>query len=238
MSTVTVPPVERKPEIKRETAQHSSPGRSGAPAVRSRNPEARDQRIVREAEPEAGGEEPGDVCRRSGGGADDGVCHQGCDRRRWRRSSLAFRSPCGCGLPCCSPISRKPWRRRAAKRRPMPCARPRPTRWRGSFCPTTSLKWCRPRKLRAGDVVYCEAGYLIPGDGEVIEGVASVDESVITGESAPVIRESGGDRSAVTGGTKVLVGSHQDPDHLESGRDVPGPHDRAGRRRGAPEDAE
>jgi potassium-transporting ATPase ATP-binding subunit len=59
-------------------------------------------------------------------------------------------------------------------------------------------------QLRAGDVVYCEAGYIIPGDGEVIDGVASVDESVITGESAPVIRESGGDRSAVTGGTKVL----------------------------------
>src|SRR5579859_3131035 len=58
--------------------------------------------------------------------------------------------------------------------------------------------------LRAGDVVYCEACNLIPGDGEVIEGIASVDESVITGESAPVIRESGGDRSAVTGGTKVL----------------------------------
>src|SRR6266403_2456110 len=58
--------------------------------------------------------------------------------------------------------------------------------------------------LRAGDVVFCEAGYLIPGDGEVVEGIASVDESVITGESAPVIRESGGDRSAVTGGTKVL----------------------------------
>ena len=58
--------------------------------------------------------------------------------------------------------------------------------------------------LRAGDVVVCEAGDVIPGDGEVIEGVASVDESVITGESAPVIRESGGDRSAVTGGTRVL----------------------------------
>ena len=58
--------------------------------------------------------------------------------------------------------------------------------------------------LRAGDVVLCEAGDLIPGDGEVIEGIATVDESVITGESAPVIRESGGDRSAVTGGTKVL----------------------------------
>jgi len=59
-------------------------------------------------------------------------------------------------------------------------------------------------RLRAGDIVICEAGEQIPGDGEVIEGIATVDESVITGESAPVIRESGGDRSAVTGGTKVL----------------------------------
>src|ERR1700687_6473211 len=59
-------------------------------------------------------------------------------------------------------------------------------------------------KLRAGDVVVVIAGQFIPGDGEVIEGVACVDESGITGESAPVIRESGGDRSAVTGGTKVL----------------------------------
>ncbi|MCP3063271.1 potassium-transporting ATPase subunit KdpB [Myxococcus sp. K38C18041901] len=58
--------------------------------------------------------------------------------------------------------------------------------------------------LRKGDRVVCEAGDLIPGDGEVVEGIASVDESAITGESAPVIRESGGDRSAVTGGTKVL----------------------------------
>ena len=58
--------------------------------------------------------------------------------------------------------------------------------------------------LRKGDVVYVAAGEFIPGDGEIIEGVASVDESAITGESAPVIRESGGDRSAVTGGTKVL----------------------------------
>ncbi len=59
-------------------------------------------------------------------------------------------------------------------------------------------------QLRQGDIVLVEAGDLIPGDGEVIEGVASIDESAITGESAPVIRESGGDRSTVTGGTRVL----------------------------------
>ncbi|MCG5220359.1 potassium-transporting ATPase subunit KdpB [Streptosporangium sp. KLBMP 9127] len=59
-------------------------------------------------------------------------------------------------------------------------------------------------ELRQNDIVVVEAGEIIPGDGDVIEGIASVDESAITGESAPVIRESGGDRSAVTGGTKVL----------------------------------
>ncbi|WP_158749808.1 potassium-transporting ATPase subunit KdpB [Acidobacterium sp. S8] len=64
-------------------------------------------------------------------------------------------------------------------------------------------------KLRVNDVVVVIAGELIPGDGEVVDGVASVDESAITGESAPVIRESGGDRSAVTGGTRVLS------DHLK-----------------------
>ena len=57
--------------------------------------------------------------------------------------------------------------------------------------------------LKQGDVVLVEAGDFIPSDGEVIEGIASIDESAITGESAPVIRESGGDRSAVTGGTRV-----------------------------------
>src|SRR5580692_4895726 len=59
-------------------------------------------------------------------------------------------------------------------------------------------------QLKPGDIVLVEAGDMIPSDGDVVEGIASVDESAITGESAPVIRESGGDRSAVTGGTRVL----------------------------------
>ncbi|HSO98539.1 MAG TPA: potassium-transporting ATPase subunit KdpB [Solirubrobacteraceae bacterium] len=76
----------------------------------------------------------------------------------------------------------------------------------------------RASELAKGDLVVVEAGELIPGDGTVIEGIASVDESAITGESAPVIRESGGDRSAVTGGTRVLsdrivVEITQEPGH-------------------------
>lgn len=68
----------------------------------------------------------------------------------------------------------------------------------------TSVKLTPAPGLRAGDVVLVEAGDLMPSDGEVIEGVASVNESAVTGESAPVIREAGGDRSAVTGGTQVV----------------------------------
>src|SRR5215469_10076142 len=68
----------------------------------------------------------------------------------------------------------------------------------------TGIEEVASSQLRVGDVVRVSAGHMIPGDGEVIEGVASVDESAITGESAPVIREAGGDRSAVTGGTRVL----------------------------------
>ena len=70
---------------------------------------------------------------------------------------------------------------------------------------TSGGEQCVPgSNLRTGDVVVVAAGEMIPGDGEIIEGIASVDESAITGESAPVIREAGGDRSAVTGGTRVL----------------------------------
>src|SRR5438105_1824129 len=80
-------------------------------------------------------------------------------------------------------------------RRETPAYRRRPD---GSIEETVSTD------LKAGDLVVVETGQMIPGDGEIIEGIASVDESAITGESAPVVRESGGDRSAVTGGTRVL----------------------------------
>ena len=70
--------------------------------------------------------------------------------------------------------------------------------------PTARSSRSRRATLAVGDECVVAAGELIPGDGEIIEGIASVDESAITGESAPVIRESGGDRSAVTGGTRVL----------------------------------
>ncbi|HVT95232.1 MAG TPA: potassium-transporting ATPase subunit KdpB [Bryobacteraceae bacterium] len=76
--------------------------------------------------------------------------------------------------------------------------------WAKRLTRTGTLEQVAASALRSGDTVLCDAGDLIPGDGEVIDGIATVDESVITGESAPVIRESGGDRSAVTGGTKVL----------------------------------
>ncbi|MBO0853147.1 MAG: potassium-transporting ATPase subunit KdpB [Nocardia sp.] len=75
--------------------------------------------------------------------------------------------------------------------------------WRSGDANSLEVEVAAP-ELRRGDYVVVEAGQVIPGDGDVIEGIASVDESAITGESAPVIRESGGDRSAVTGGTTVL----------------------------------
>ncbi len=93
-------------------------------------------------------------------------------------------------------------------------------------------------QLDLGDECVVTAGEVIPGDGDVIEGIATVDESAITGESAPVIRESGGDRSAVTGGTRVLSDEIVVRITAEAGRDVPRSHDRSGRGRRSPEDAE
>jgi potassium-transporting ATPase ATP-binding subunit len=90
--------------------------------------------------------------------------------------------------------------------------------------------------LKVGDVVVVEAGDIVPSDGEVIEGVASVNEAAITGESAPVIRESGGDRCAVTGGTQVLSRLDRGAHHRRGRLDFPRPHDQPGRGRRTAED--
>ena len=72
------------------------------------------------------------------------------------------------------------------------------------LCVGNKIETVSSSQLKKGDIFICEAGDTIPSDGEIIEGLASIDESAITGESAPVIREAGGDKSSVTGGTKVL----------------------------------
>ena len=86
----------------------------------------------------------------------------------------------------------------------MPCERPGPRPWQTACRSDGSTEKVPAEQLRKGELVLVSAGEIIPADGEIIEGVATVDESAITGESAPVIREAGGDRSAVTGGTRVL----------------------------------
>ncbi len=114
------------------------------------------------------------------------------------------RSRSGCGSRCCSPTSPKPWRRAAARRKPTRLRKARSETIANRIVDGGRTEQVPSSKLRAGDVVVVSAGEFVPSDGEIIEGVASVDESAITGESAPVIREAGGDRSAVTGGTRVL----------------------------------
>ena len=148
----------------------------------------------------ADGEESGHVRDHGGRGPNHGrYLHRD---RPCAASSRSLRS--GSGSPFSSPTSPKPWRKVAARLRPQRCAN---AHAKTHGAPPAQ----RPRRTSPGAVisrkatlVVCEAGDIIPADGEVIEGIASVDEAAITGESAPVIRESGGDRSAVTGGTRVL----------------------------------
>ena len=146
----------------------------------------------------------------------------------------------GSGSRCCSPTSPRPWPRAAARRRPPRCGapapRPRPSSWPRPRTATGARS--RRSTLKPGDLVLVEAGDLIPSDGEIVEGVASVDESAITGESAPVIRESGGDRSAVTGGTRVLSDQILVRITAAPGLDLHRPHDRPGRGCRPAEDAQ
>ena len=137
-------------------------------------------------DPRAHDQEPGDVRGRGRRRADHGHLHPRPRSPAASISASRSRSSCGCGSRCCSPISPKPWPKAAARRRPRRCARParrpRPSsssmRRRGSSCPR---RW----QARPGQLVLVEAGDIIPSDGEVIEGVASVNEAAITGESAP-----------------------------------------------------
>ena len=133
---------------------------------------------------------------------------------------------------------RRPWpgagRTLKKSRRDVPAKKLADAKKRATLYETVS----RAHVLRRDDIVLAAAGDFMPGDGQVIDGIASVDESAITGESAPVIRESGGDRDAVTGGTRVLSDWVVDPHHRQPGRKLPRPDDRAGRGREAAEDAE
>ena len=127
----------------------------------------------------------------------------GGEQPRLRRS----RSSCGCGSPCCSPTSPKPSPKAAARRRPTRCGRPR-TETQAKLLTgagrARTTSWCPAPASRSATSCWSRPATSSRPTARSIEGIASVNEAAITGESAPVIRESGGDRSAVTGGTQVL----------------------------------
>ena len=180
------------------------------------------------------------VRRRSRDDPDNGHLHprSGHRRRKSRLHVPDYRVALVHGV--CLQISPKRSPKGEARRRRMHCARREPRRRRNCYPARTGKisSWYPGTKLKVGDVVLVEAGDTIPSDGEVIEGIASVNESAITGKSAPVIRESGGDRSAVTGGTEVLSDWIRVRDHGCGGFDLHRPHDQAGRRGRATENTQ
>ena len=171
--------------------------------------------LVRQAGPARRGAQPGDVRRR-----DRQRDHDASPSSRRSLPGSGRRRPSSAAVSVLALVhgavrqlrrgdGRGP--RQGAGRHAAQDARPRPLANRRRSTARSSRS--PPTELRKGDVVVVVAGEIIPGDGDVIEGIASVDESAITGESAPVIRESGGDRSAVTGGTTRALRPHHRPDH-------------------------
>ena len=193
MTTVTDTNPQPQPSDRRHTAWPRSRGlfdrRDPAPGSGRRLPEARSP---------GPDQEPGHVRRPGRHGRHPDRGHRPPERVRLVDHRLAL--PDGDVRQLRRGDGRRA--REGAGRHPAQDARRRPRR--AASTPTAPRSGSRRRSWRKGDLVVCEAGDLIPSDGEIIEGIASVDESAITGESAPVIRESGGDRSAVTGGTRVL----------------------------------
>ena len=152
-------------------------------------------RLVPQARPAPDGPQPGDVRRRGRQRAHDvAVLPEAAVGEVVRQRVRRARRRRGCGSRCCSPTSPRRSPRAGARRRPTRCARPARRRSPTSASPTARSPRSRRASCTVGDECVVAAGELIPGDGDIVEGIASVDESAITGESAPVIRESGGDR--------------------------------------------
>ena len=120
---------------------------------------------------------------------------------------LTFKFQFGFGLQLYLLILPKLWQKEKEKRRLILLNKQEEMLLQKNFCQMAEIEPTNALDLRKGDIVVASDNHIIPSDGEIVEGVALVDESAITGESAPVIRESGGDRSGVTGGTKILSGN-------------------------------
>ena len=200
---------------------------------------AGDRRQLREAQPAHAHAEPGDVRRRGGQRAHDDPVLQGprlVDART--RTCSPASSPLFLWFTVLFANFAEAVAEGRGKAQADTLRKTRSETMAHRRRPDGTLEEVPSTALDVGDEVVVVAGEIIPSDGDVVEGIASIDESAITGESAPVIRESGGDRSAVTGGTRVLSDEIVVRITARPGRDVHRPDDRARRGVRAPEDAE